>query len=77
MASKCEQAWQSCQHDKPIHVQVYSPVNDVSFPISLGIEPSSWLESVQIEWQGNVSKRDIPANKTNQSTYQASLEPTT
>ena len=33
------------------------------------MEPMSRLPTVQIEWQENVSKRDIHANKTHQSTY--------
>jgi hypothetical protein len=43
--------------DKPIHLRRYSwEKKDVSSPSSLGIEPFSWFSSVQIEWQGNVSK---------------------
>jgi hypothetical protein len=58
MARKCEQAWHSCQQDKPIHVRSTSLVKDVSSPSSLGMEPVSWLYPVQkIEWQGNVSKQ--------------------
>jgi hypothetical protein len=63
LARKCEQAWQSSEQDKPMHVRRCSIVNDVSAPSSFGIEPVSWSESVQIEWQGNVSKRDFHANK--------------
>jgi hypothetical protein len=50
---------------------------DVSSPSSLGMEPVSWLKTAQIEWkQGNVSKRDIHANKTHQSTYQDPVQST-
>jgi hypothetical protein len=64
MARKCEQAWHSYeQEDKPIHVQRKRAINDVSSPSSLGMEPVSRLSAVQIEWQGNVSKRDIPMKK--------------
>jgi hypothetical protein len=69
-----EQAWHSCQQDTPIHVPSDRLINEVSSPSSLGMEPVSWLVSVQIEWwQGNVSKRDIHANKTRQSTYGATV----
>jgi hypothetical protein len=77
-ASKCEQAWHSYEQDKRMHVQSHSPVNDVSSPSSLGMEPLSWLDPVQkIEWQGNVSKREMHANKTNESTYRATVDSTT
>jgi hypothetical protein len=71
--SKCEQAWHSCHQDTPIHVQRSSQVNDISSPSSLGMKPVSWLRSVQIEWEGNLSKRGIHANKTHQSTYRATV----
>jgi hypothetical protein len=77
MASKCEQAWHSCQQDKPIHVPSHSKVNDLSSPRLLGIEAVSWLSSVRTEWQANVSKRDIHTNKINQSTYWATEQSTT
>jgi hypothetical protein len=77
MARKCEQGWHSYEQDKPIHVQSHRPVNDVSFPSSLGMEPVSWLSAVQIEWQENVSKPSIHTNKkTHQSTYWATGEST-
>ncbi len=79
VASKCEHAWQSSKQEKPIHIPSHSWANDQSSPSSpslVGIEPVSWLEFVQTEWQRNVSKRDICANKTNQSTYGATDQPT-
>jgi hypothetical protein len=69
MARKCEQASHSCEKEKPMHVRRYSIGNDVSAPSSLGMDPVSWFTSDQIEWQANVSKRDIHANKKNKSTY--------
>jgi hypothetical protein len=69
MARKCEQAWHSYEKGKSIHVLRYIVFNIVSFPSSLGMGPVSLLSSVQIEWQENVSKRDIHRNKTKQSTY--------
>jgi hypothetical protein len=77
MASKCEQVWHSCQQDNPMHVPRISTSNDASAPISLGIEPVSWLYSVQIEWQRSVSKHDIHTNKRNQFTYRDTALPTT
>jgi hypothetical protein len=77
MASKCEQAWHSYEQDKPIHIPSDRWVNHVSSPSSLGIEFVSWLWSVQIEWPGNVSKRDIHIKKMNQSTYRATAQSTT
>jgi hypothetical protein len=77
MAMECEQAWHRCRQDKPIHVLSASEVNEVSSPSSLGMEPVSWLSPVQIEWQGNVSKCDIHANKTNESTYWDTYQSTT
>jgi hypothetical protein len=71
VARKCELEWQSYEQDKPIHVPSHSTVNNVSAPSSLGIELVSWLYSDETEWQGNVSKRDIHGDKTNQSTYRA------
>jgi hypothetical protein len=62
------------EQDKPIHVPIYRRVNEVSSLSSLGMEPVSWLESVQIEWQGNVSNRDIHMNKKNQCTYGATVK---
>jgi hypothetical protein len=56
----------SWEPDKPIHVRSASRVNEVSSPSSLGIEPVSSFKADQTEWQGNVSKRDIHTNKTNQ-----------
>jgi hypothetical protein len=73
MARKCEQDWHSYEQDKPIHVPSDSSVNDRISPSWLGIEPVSALLSAQIEWQANVSKRDISKNKTNQSTYRATV----
>jgi hypothetical protein len=69
MARKCEQACHSYKQGKPIHVQSTSWFNNVRSPSSIGIEPVSWLKPDQIEWKGNVSKRVIHMNKTNQSTY--------
>jgi hypothetical protein len=64
MMRKCEQGWHSCQQDKASHVQSHIAFNDVSSPSSLGMVPESRFSSVQIEWQGNVSKRDIHTKKT-------------
>jgi hypothetical protein len=79
MARKCEQSWHSCKQEvPPIHVLSHSVVNELSSPSSLAMEPVSWLSSVQIEWQGNVSKRAIHTNnKTHKSTYRATVQPTT
>jgi hypothetical protein len=71
-----QQALNSYEQDKPLHVQSHSAVNEVSSPSSLGIEPVSGLDPVQIEWQGNVSKGGIHTNKTNQSTYGATAQST-
>jgi hypothetical protein len=76
MARKCELAWHSCQQDNTIYVQRIRVVNNASSPSSIGIEPVSWFSSVQIEWQGNVSKHVILEQKTNQSTYIATVYPT-
>jgi hypothetical protein len=74
MARKCEQAWHSCEQDKPFHVLSDRIINPVSAPSSLGIDPVSWLVPNGTELQGNVSKRDIYANKTNQQcTYGATF----
>jgi hypothetical protein len=57
----------SCEQGKPMQVLkqsvIKSVINDVTSPSSLGIKPVSGLESVPIEWQGNVNKRDIPLNR--------------
>jgi hypothetical protein len=59
MARKCEQAWYSCQQDKPIHVRSPREVNDVNFPSSLGMEPvMSGLPADRIEWQANVIEQN-------------------
>jgi hypothetical protein len=39
MARNGEQTWDSCQQDKPIHVQSQINFSKVSSPISLGMEP--------------------------------------
>ena len=57
------------EQDKPVHVQSNSQFKDVISPSSLGMEPvSSCFSCVQIEWQENMIKFDIHANKTHQST---------
>jgi hypothetical protein len=78
MASKCEQAWHSCQQDTRLHIPSHRPVNKVSSLSLLGIEPVSRLLPDWTEWwQANVSTRDNHPNKKNQSTYQATVEPMT
>ncbi len=74
MARKGEQAWHSYEQDKPIHILRNNLVNYVSALSLLRMEPMSWLPSVQIERQENVSKHDIHANKTHQSTYRATVD---
>jgi hypothetical protein len=71
MARKCEQALYSYKNDNPIHAPRSRLFNEVSAPSSLGMEPERWLGPfpVQIEWPENVSKRNIYAKKTKQSTY--------
>jgi hypothetical protein len=56
MASKCENAWHACQHDKSIRVPSDSPVNAVSSPSSLGIDPLRSLSlspETEAEWKIN------------------------
>jgi hypothetical protein len=65
------------EQDKPVHVKSNSQFKDVISPSSLGMEPvSSCFSCVQIEWQENMSKFDIHANKTHQSTYRATGQST-
>ena len=65
------------EQDKPVNVKSNSQFKDVISPSSLGMEPvSSCFSCVQIEWQENMSKFDIRANKTHQSTYRATGQST-
>jgi hypothetical protein len=60
----------------PMHIPISSKVNKVSSLSLLGIEPMTWLDPEQTEWQGNASKHDIHANKTDQSLYRAPAQST-
>ncbi len=62
------------KQEKPIHVPSDRLVNDVSAPSSVGIEPVSRLYADQTEWQQNVSRRQVHANKTRETNARTEVQ---